>query len=73
MRVYIGRKLLVVETCIMSGLSAWGQVPTASNTSNDGPIEIAVNFEAERANTVPASNFWTQGGGVQGAWNISHH
>lgn len=73
MRGYICRKTLVAGACIISGLCAWGQGHNNSDESKNSAVEIAVNFEAARANTVSAYNFWMQGGGVQGAGKITQH
>lgn len=73
MRIYVRRKLLVVGACFISGLCAWGQAHSASASSNGHPVEVAMNFEAGRANTVPAYNFWMEGGGVQAAVKVAHH
>ena len=70
MCVNMARSILLVGTCMISGLCAWGQMDDASK---GGLIEVAVNFEAARANTVPGYNFWMQGGGIQAAAKITRH
>lgn len=62
--------LLATGVCAISGFCAWGQVPSAFP---GGRLEIGVNFESVRANTVPGYNFWMQGGSAQIAANFTRH
>lgn len=64
------RTMLLVGACMLSALCAWGQAHTSLPNA---PLEVAVDFQAMRANTVPGANFWTQGGGVQAAARITRH
>jgi len=64
-------KLLFVGASMAGSVCAWGQAHKSS--MQNGRFEVAVNFETARANTVPAYNFWMQGGGVQAAEKIARH
>jgi hypothetical protein len=61
MRSSFGKVVLLIEACILAGLSAWGQSPNTSPSSMD----LAVTYDASQANIVAGSNFWMQGGSVQ--------
>jgi hypothetical protein len=64
MRFLIRGKVLLAGAGMMAGLAAWGQ---AANPARPvaATVDAAVTYDAARANTVPGSNFWLQGGSAQ--------
>ena len=64
--------VVLVAGCIFSTARVWGQARPESNGPKYGSMEIAANFHAARANTVPAFNFWMKGGGVQVERALAH-
>ena len=72
MREIFRGKMLLAGACMMIGLCTWG--PSHSFAQDVSPVvEMTVNFDAARANTVPAYNFWMQGGSVQVCGRVTHH
>lgn len=70
MGTHFRRTMLLVGACMLSALCVWGQ---QENSSADPLLEVAVEFQAMRANTVPADTFWTQGGGLQATFRVTRH
>lgn len=57
MRSSIGKAVLVAGLCIVAAPRARGQAPSS--------FEVAITYDALRANIVPGDTFWMQGGSVQ--------
>lgn len=57
MRRSFGKVLLLVGFCIAAAPGAWGQAPAS--------LDVAITYDALRANIVPGDTFWMQGGGAQ--------
>jgi hypothetical protein len=62
MRSSFGKVVLLVGACGAAGLCAWGKTSAGPARS---PIDLAIIYNASRANIVPGSNFWMQGGSLQ--------
>jgi hypothetical protein len=68
----IQKMTLLAAACMAAAVSACAQVPEAS--MNPQPtIELSANYDATRANTVAAANFWMQGGDVQLSGRFTSH
>ena len=70
-RTYRGY-LLLASAFTLCGLTAWAQVPTSIENANSR-FEVAANYNATRANTVPGYIFWMQGGSVQFCGQFTRH
>jgi hypothetical protein len=70
MRLYVRRNRLLSGVCILCVFCGSAR---AQNASRGRTVEIAIDFEAARANTVAGDNFWMQGAGLQAAWKLSRH
>jgi hypothetical protein len=63
MRSSFGKAVLLVGSCvvfgfcIVAGPAAWGQAPSS--------LEVAITYNALRANIVPGDTFWMEGGSAQ--------
>lgn len=57
MRSSFGKAVLLAGICIVSAPGSWGQSPSS--------LEVAITYNALRANIIPGDNFWMQGGSVQ--------
>lgn len=57
MRSSFGKVVLLVGSCIVAATAAWGEEPPS--------LDVAIVYNALRANIVPGATFWMQGGSVQ--------
>jgi len=57
MRSLFGKVVLLAGSYIAAASGAWAQAPAS--------IDVAIAYDTARANIVPGSNFWMQGGSVQ--------
>jgi hypothetical protein len=57
MRSSLVKVVLLVGSCIVAAPAAWGQAPPS--------FDVAIVYNALRANIVPGDNFWMQGGSAQ--------
>lgn len=64
MRKSIRGMALLAGACMMAELGAWGQSPSSAKQAVSS-IDVAITYDASRANIVPGKNFWLQGGSVQ--------
>jgi hypothetical protein len=64
MRISIRGRVLLASAYMMAGVAVWGQksIPTEHATSS---LEVAITYDASRANLIAGDSFWMQGGGVQ--------
>jgi hypothetical protein len=62
MRSSFGKVVLLAGTCSLAGLFAWGKTSTQPASPS---MDLAITYDAVRANIVPGSNFWMQGGSAQ--------
>jgi hypothetical protein len=64
MRISIRGRVLLASAYMMAGVAVWGQksIPTTQATSC---LEVAITYDASRANLIAGNSFWMQGGGVQ--------
>ena len=70
-RTYRGY-LLLAGSLILCGLTTWAQTPTSIENAGSR-FEVAVNYDAARANTVAGYTFWMQGGSVQLCRQFTRH
>jgi hypothetical protein len=57
MRSSFGKVILLAGICIVAAPGAWGQAPPS--------LDVAITYDAMRANIVPGDTFWMQGGSAQ--------
>jgi hypothetical protein len=57
MRSSFGKAVLLVGFCMVAAPGAWGQARSS--------LEVAITYDASRANIVPGDTFWMRGGSVQ--------
>lgn len=77
MHGYFCGKVVLAVVLAISGLCAWGQahskiLPQLSGDDRSS-IEVALNYEALHANTVPSKKFWMNGGSAQITRNFKGH
>lgn len=77
MHGYFCGKAVLAGVLTIGGLCAWGQAqskilsrPSGDDTSS---LEVAFNYEAIHANTVPSKNFWMNGGSMQVTGHFTRH
>jgi hypothetical protein len=64
MRISMNGTMLLAGVCMMAGVVAGGQEATSPKHANSC-FEVAVTYDASRANVVAGGSFWMQGGSVQ--------
>jgi hypothetical protein len=64
MRTSIHGSVLLVGVCMMAGVVASGQEATSSKQLSAG-LDVAITYDASRANVTAGNGFWMQGGSVQ--------
>src|ERR1700677_1285387 len=64
MRTSIHGSVLLGGVFIMAGLAASGQKATSAEQPGT-PIDVAIIYDASRANVVAGTGFWMQGGGIE--------
>ena len=64
MRTSIHGSVLLVGVCMMAGVVASGQETTLAKQLNAG-LDVAITYDASRANVTTGSSFWMQGGSVE--------
>lgn len=57
MRSSFGKVALLMGACVLARLGAWAEAPASP--------DLAITYDASRANIVPGNNFWMQGGSMQ--------
>jgi hypothetical protein len=77
MRGFFYGKGILAGALAISGLCAWGQehsrTPFKVPSDFSPSVEVALNYEAVRSNTVPAQDFWMHGAGVQVSGQFTRH
>jgi hypothetical protein len=58
-------RVLLVGAWLLAGALAWGQQAQGQASQATGTLDVAVVYNAVRANLVGSENFWMQGGSVQ--------
>lgn len=58
-------RVLLVGAGLLAGALAWGQQAQGQASQTPGTLDVAVVYNAVRANLVGSDNFWMQGGSVQ--------
>jgi hypothetical protein len=64
MRTSIYGSVLLAGVCMIAGVVASGQETTSAKRLN-AAFDIAITYDASRANVIAGNRFWMQGGGVQ--------
>jgi hypothetical protein len=64
MRTSIHGSVLIAGVFMMAGVLASGQKATSAEQVNT-PIDVAITYDASRANVVAGTSFWMQGGSIQ--------
>jgi hypothetical protein len=64
MRTLIHGSVLLAGVCMMAGVVASGQETTSTKPLNAG-LDVAITYDASRANVTAGNSFWMQGGSVQ--------
>jgi hypothetical protein len=65
MHTSIRGRVLLVGAWLLASALAWGQQAQGEGSQATGTLEVAVVYNAVRANLVGSENFWMQGGCVQ--------
>jgi hypothetical protein len=60
----IHRTVLLTGVCMLAGLVARGQKTTSTKQANT-TFEIAVTYDASRANVIAGTGFWMHGGSIE--------
>jgi len=64
MRTSIHGSVLLAGVCMIVGVVASGQETTSANRLS-AAFDIAITYDASRANVIAGNSFWMHGGGVQ--------
>jgi hypothetical protein len=64
MRNSIHGSVLLAGVCMMAGVVASGQETTSAKRLN-AAFDVAITYDASRANVIAGDSFWMQGGSVQ--------
>jgi hypothetical protein len=68
MRVSIRGRVFLAGTCILAGVTAWGQSIPNPTKQNPVSIDLGATYAPERSEIVPGNCcFWMQGGGADAA------
>ena len=64
MRISIRGRVLLASAYMMASVAVWGQksIPETPATSS---LEVAITYDASRANLIAGDSFWMEGGAVQ--------
>jgi hypothetical protein len=65
MHTSIRGRVLLLGAGVLAGALAWGQQVQGQASQATGTLDVAVVYNAVRANLVGSDNFWMQGGSVQ--------
>lgn len=65
MHTSIRGKVLLVAAWLLAGALAWGQQAQSQASQTTGTLDVAVVYNAVRADLVGSDTFWMQGGSVQ--------
>jgi hypothetical protein len=69
MRTSIHGSVLLAGVCMIAGVAASGQKTTSEKQVNT-TFDVAITYDASRANVIAGNSFWMQGGSVQIHWQF---